>query len=124
ELVVKIALGHAAAALDQPVGEGRLAVIDVGDDREVPDVGEVGHVPVRPQPALFSTPRRRGKALCRGERECSNRRTQGRISSESRGKTFDIRQTRKLPPVALTTAATIFLPIASISSSVKVRSTG
>ncbi len=32
-----------AAALDEPVGEGRLAVIDVGDDREIADAGEVGH---------------------------------------------------------------------------------
>ena len=30
-----LALLQAAAALDQPVGEGRLAVVDVGDDRDV-----------------------------------------------------------------------------------------
>ena len=32
-----LALLQAAAALDQPVGEGRLAVVDVGDDRDVAD---------------------------------------------------------------------------------------
>ena len=30
-------------ALDQPVGERRLAVVDMGDDREIADPGEVGH---------------------------------------------------------------------------------
>ncbi len=32
-----------AAALDDPVGQRRLAVIDVGNDREIADAGEVGH---------------------------------------------------------------------------------
>ena len=39
-----LALLQAAAALDQPVGEGRLAVVDVGDDRDVADAREIGHV--------------------------------------------------------------------------------
>ena len=38
-----LALLQAAAALDQAVGERRLAVIDVGDDRDVADVCEIGH---------------------------------------------------------------------------------
>ena len=38
-----LALLQTAAALDQPVGEGRFAVIDVGDDRDVADACEVGH---------------------------------------------------------------------------------
>ena len=37
------ALLQAAAALDQPVGEGGLAVVDVGDDRDVADAREVAH---------------------------------------------------------------------------------
>ena len=32
-----------AAALDQPVGQRRLAVVDMRDDGEVADAGEVGH---------------------------------------------------------------------------------
>ena len=38
DLVAEIARLHAAAALDQPVGQGRFAVVDVGDDAEVTDV--------------------------------------------------------------------------------------
>ena len=38
DLVAEVPLGHRPAALDEAVGEGRLAVIDVGDDAEVPDV--------------------------------------------------------------------------------------
>ena len=33
-----------AAFLDQPVGERRFAVIDMGNDREIADMREVGHV--------------------------------------------------------------------------------
>ena len=33
-----LALGEGAADLDQTVGEGRLAVVDMGDDGEVADV--------------------------------------------------------------------------------------
>ena len=32
-----------AAQLDQAIGERRLAVIDMGDDGEIADVGEIGH---------------------------------------------------------------------------------
>jgi hypothetical protein len=42
-LFAHLALGQAAAGLDQPVGQGRLAVVDMGDDREVADVRQVGH---------------------------------------------------------------------------------
>ena len=42
-LVPEFALGQAPAAFDEPVGEGRLAVVDMGDDREIADVGEIGH---------------------------------------------------------------------------------
>ena len=32
-----------AAELDQPVGEGRFPVVDMGDDGKIADLGEVGH---------------------------------------------------------------------------------
>ena len=37
-LLDHVALGHRAGLLDQPVGERRLAVVDMGDDGEVADV--------------------------------------------------------------------------------------
>ena len=36
-LVAHLALGHDARALDQPVGQRGLAVVDVRDDAEIPD---------------------------------------------------------------------------------------
>ena len=44
ELVAHLARTHAAAALDQPVGQGRLPMVDMGDDREVADVALLAHV--------------------------------------------------------------------------------
>ncbi|MEN3347883.1 MAG: GTP-binding protein LepA, partial [Bradyrhizobium sp.] len=38
-----LALGQAAGGLDQAVGQGRLAVVDMGDDREVADAVERCH---------------------------------------------------------------------------------
>jgi len=38
-LVVELALGHGAAAHQQAVGQRALAVIDMGDDREIADRG-------------------------------------------------------------------------------------
>ena len=45
-LLDHVALGEAAGRLDQPVGERRLAVVDMRDDREVADIGDRvgGHV--------------------------------------------------------------------------------
>ena len=37
-LLLHLALGQAAGHLDQPVGQRRLAVVDMGDDGEVADV--------------------------------------------------------------------------------------
>ena len=34
---MEIAVGHQPRALDEPVGERRLAVIDMGDDAEIAD---------------------------------------------------------------------------------------
>ena len=42
-LFAHLARVEAAALLDQPVGKGRLAMVDVGDDREIADVREVSH---------------------------------------------------------------------------------
>ena len=39
-----LALGQAAGGLDQPVGERRLAVVDVRDDREIADFADVCHL--------------------------------------------------------------------------------
>jgi hypothetical protein len=43
QLLLHVALGHRAGQLDQPVGEGGFPVVDMGDDGEVADAGEVGH---------------------------------------------------------------------------------
>src|SRR3546814_6697016 len=42
-LLLHLAVAEAAAELDQAVGQGGLAMVDVSDDREVTDVGQVGH---------------------------------------------------------------------------------
>ena len=42
-LLRHFALGQAAAKLDEPVRKRRLAVIDMGDDGEIPDVREWRH---------------------------------------------------------------------------------
>ena len=42
-LVVELAVGHRAAAHQQPVGQGALAMVDMGDDREIADQRQVGH---------------------------------------------------------------------------------
>src|SRR6202040_4014702 len=41
-LLDHLALGEAAGELDQPVGQGRFAVVDMRDDREVADVVDGG----------------------------------------------------------------------------------
>jgi hypothetical protein len=43
ELLLHVAFGHGAGELDQPVGKGRLAVVDMGHDGEIADLGELGH---------------------------------------------------------------------------------
>lgn len=40
-LLLELAIGQAAADLDDAIREGRLAMIDVGDDREVTDQAQV-----------------------------------------------------------------------------------
>src|SRR6185503_19181408 len=46
DLLLHLPVGNIAAQLDEPVGEGRLAVVDMGDDREVADQVDVRHGPV------------------------------------------------------------------------------
>ena len=45
DLVDHLAVGNSTAELDQTVGQCRLAVVDMGDDGEVADVGRIGHLP-------------------------------------------------------------------------------
>ena len=42
-LVVELALAHRATAHQQPIGQRALAVVDMGDDREIADQRQVGH---------------------------------------------------------------------------------
>ena len=42
-LFAHFAVGQAAAGLDQPVGEGRFAMVDMGNDREIADFVAWGH---------------------------------------------------------------------------------
>ena len=41
DLVAHLPVGDGAAGLDQPVGQGGFAMVDMGDDREVADMGEI-----------------------------------------------------------------------------------
>jgi hypothetical protein len=41
---VELALAHRATAHQQPIGQGALAVVDMGDDREIADQRQVGHL--------------------------------------------------------------------------------
>ena len=43
DLRAHFAVGEATGALDQPIGQGRFAMVDMRDDREVTDLGQVGH---------------------------------------------------------------------------------
>ena len=38
-----LAVGDGSTELDQPVGEGRFAVVDMGDDGEIADMGGISH---------------------------------------------------------------------------------
>src|SRR6516165_1158869 len=42
-LLAHLARLEPAASLDQPIGEGRLAMVDMRDDREIADAAEGGH---------------------------------------------------------------------------------
>ena len=42
-LVLHLAVGQPAGELDQPVGQGGFAMVDMGDDGEIADMGKVGH---------------------------------------------------------------------------------
>ncbi|MNZ65138.1 hypothetical protein D3C78_833240 [compost metagenome] len=42
-LGLHLAIGQAAADLDEAVGQGRLAMVDVGDDGEIADMTQVTH---------------------------------------------------------------------------------
>ena len=42
-LLFHVALGHRPGHLDEPVGQRRLAVVDMGHDGEIADMREVGH---------------------------------------------------------------------------------
>jgi hypothetical protein len=38
-----LAVGEAAGALDQAIGQGRLAMVDMGDDRKIANAGKISH---------------------------------------------------------------------------------
>jgi hypothetical protein len=42
-LLLHLARGKPARELNQPVGQGRFSVVDMGDDREIADMAELGH---------------------------------------------------------------------------------
>ena len=44
DLVFHLALVDRVALLKQPIGQRRLAVVDVRDDGEISDLGKVGHI--------------------------------------------------------------------------------
>jgi hypothetical protein len=58
-LVGHLALGKRPGELEQAVGQRRLAMIDVGDDREVPNEASLGHETiVSPVPRRMRTKER------------------------------------------------------------------
>ena len=63
-LLFHLAVGQAAAALDDAVGQRRFAVIDVGDDREIADVVHETRRAPHPVPLVLRLhcPRLRGTA--------------------------------------------------------------
>ena len=77
QLLLHLALGNGARQLQQPIGQRALAVVDVGDDREVANELGVGHggqeligrlrERIRPRRALSrSAGRRRAQSIARG----------------------------------------------------------
>ena len=44
DLVFHLALVDRVALLEKPIGQRRLAVVDVRDDGEISDLGKVGHI--------------------------------------------------------------------------------
>src|SRR3546814_1981242 len=57
-LLLHLARRQAAALLDQPVGEGRLAVVDMRDDGEVADMIEIeDRQSTRPHSSHYCAPR-------------------------------------------------------------------
>ncbi len=56
DLLAHLALGQPAGRLDQPVGQRRLAMVDMGDDGEIADQRKLGHAPplAAPRPAVSS----------------------------------------------------------------------
>src|SRR5690606_27077691 len=62
-LLAHLALGKAPGELDQPVGQRRLAVVDMRDDREVADMVRFGHG------GADSTGYRGREAVTKGERQ-------------------------------------------------------
>ena len=59
-LVAEVALRHGPALEEELVGQGALAVVDVGDDREIADVRVPGARPRRLALALRTPGGRRG----------------------------------------------------------------
>src|SRR5690606_16476037 len=45
DLLAPLAVGQAAGGLDQPVGQRRLAMVDMSNDRKVADAAKLSHPP-------------------------------------------------------------------------------
>ncbi len=76
-LLLHVAQRDGVRLLDEPVGEGGLAVVDMGDDGEVADAGEVGRHGGRPVHEGLAGDTRRGEAVKGGR---VSRRPPGAVS--------------------------------------------
>ena len=65
DLLGHLAIGQPPAELNQPVRQRRLAMVDMGDDGKVADLGKVGHCP-RP----LAAPRRPVSSKARDQPSC------------------------------------------------------
>ena len=70
-LLLHLALLQPAGELDQPVGERRLAVVDMGDDREIADVGDGGRRHARQITPASDSGKRRNATICQRTRHTS-----------------------------------------------------
>ncbi len=69
-LLLHLAAAHRAGQFQQPIGQRALAVVDVGDDREVPDVFRIGHGGrIRIRYAQSSGDRMQGTGNCMADSE-------------------------------------------------------
>ena len=107
-LLAHLARLEPAAGLDQPVGQGRLAVVDMRDDREIADLAERGHA--RPNIGVrrrrINAGRSEAASHKRGERDAERLR-RGQQAVVVAGKLHRLASPRKKSIVARCSASSV-----------------